>query len=69
MKIVINSQIIVDVYGSDECVNASELMTFISTYPTFTLAEIVDKLDDLELNYESFEEVELVGSRPTTIRH
>lgn len=69
MNLVISNHIIVNAFGSDEYRKVGELVEFMVTYPSFTVINIVDKLEDLELSYEAFEEVELVGTRPTTIRH
>jgi len=69
MKLVIGNQIIVTALGSEEIEKVSELCRFMSDNINATLAEIEDKIIDLDLSHEVYEEVQLVGARPTTLRH
>ena len=69
MELVIQNQIIVTAQGSEEIGKASDLCRFLSDNINATLVEIEDKIIDLDLSYQVYEEVELVGRRPTTLRH
>ena len=68
MKAVINN-IIVSGTTAEEISNISAFVSYFSTNIEMDEVMIVNKLDELGLSYEAFEEVEVVGTRPRTIQH
>jgi len=68
MTAVIN-RIIISGTTAEEISNISAFVSYFSTNIEMDEVMIVNKLDELGLTYGSFEEVEIVGSRPRTIAH
>lgn len=68
MKAVINN-IIVSGTTAEEISNISAFVSYFSTNIGMDEVMIVNKLDELGLTYEAFDEFDVVGTRPKNIRH
>ena len=68
MKAVVNN-IIITAETAEEISNLSAFVSYFATNIEMDDIMIVDKLDELALSYEAFDEVDVVGTRPKSIRH
>lgn len=68
MKAVINN-IIISGTTAEEISNISAFVSYFSTNIEMDEVMIKDKLDELEIAYEEYEEVALIGGRPFTLIH
>ena len=71
MKLVINEQIVVT--ATDDMVGMGLLVMLINAINEEPLPIqnqfVIDTCEELDIPYEDFEQVEVVGHRPRTIRH